>query len=168
MGRSEYYDSINWAQPFCRSGQTGCGPTIRPPPSFVEFQQGNLCLRTGDVWWNDSGTMVANATLGACDQQARFYWQGTDLVYVDSNQTLHCLNVDYAKCEVGRYIKIGNCGWAGEDFSYDSQGQQLRYISDSCSGICISSSDVTSFHTAKCGDAGTTSWKLVNLSSYQM
>ena len=145
VGRSNYYDSANFAQLFCVKGQQGCGPTLPPPapaPTAVQYARGasGLCLATNGSGFPCAGGWGTSCPLflASCtDAATRWLERADGSGFLESQ--LHagvCVDVDCNSCAAHTVTKAMPCDSASA-LRFDSADGQIVVVGCGAGAACI-------------------------------
>jgi hypothetical protein len=153
MGRSSYMDSASWAQNFCNSSASACGPTRFPPPTVVQYQFGSgsgaQCMLTNTTFpcpggWADSCPLV----LGDCSEKTAFWVENEGGTITNNAQTDAVINVDCNNCIDGTVLKALGQSSSASSIVFNSSSKQLVY---SC-GKCLNAGQTPPVPPCKSGE----------------
>ncbi len=135
IGRTSYFDSASWAQPFCQAGQANCGAMHPPPPIVVQYRARGACLGTNSSFpcpggWANSCPLF----LVPCDAPEAGWLEHADGSIESAVHTGNCLNLDCDGCTAGTLAKITACQDAAAVPFSNVTG---TLAAAACAGMCV-------------------------------
>jgi hypothetical protein len=157
MGTTSYMNSISWAQPFCRANQTGCGPTVPPPPVMVQYALGGSCLTTNSTFPCAGGwANTCPIFLGSCEDPHSIWEEQSGGTIASVAFPGNCINLDCNDCTAGTVAKIGSCATMPSLVAYTSGSGPglLQYTCPAAgsTGMCLNNGATTPTPPCKAGE----------------
>lgn len=141
VGRTSYYDSATFAQLFCVEGQSGCGPTIAPPPppaTVVQYAHASsgLCVGSNLSYpcpggWSTSCPLF----LVPCSNPMSRWLERGDGRVESSVHAGACWDRDCDDCGDHTVFKVMPCDSATPVAFSSAGGGQL--VDGACAGGCV-------------------------------